>query len=81
VLNDFLEQIQAGLKNTQRMLFLASYLEDRVERGSNVNLIDSVLRKILQAGALKWFSFFFAFVGVFHRLTRLAEGTAVRNAR
>jgi len=56
-------------------------LEDRVERGSNVNLIDSVLRKILQAGALKWFSFFFAFVGVFHRLTRLAEGTAVRNAR
>lgn len=69
MLNDFSEQIQAGLKNTERRLLLASYFENRVERGSNVNLTDSVLRKILQAGAFKWFGFFFAFIGGFRRLT------------
>lgn len=63
------EQIQAGLKNAERRLFLASYFENRVERGSNINLTNDVLRKILQAGAFKWFGFFFAFVGGFHRLT------------
>lgn len=68
MLNDVSEQIQTGLKNTERRVFLASYLDNRAERGSNVNLTNSVFRKILQAGAFKWLSFFFAFVEGFHRL-------------
>lgn len=68
MLNDFLEEIQSGLKNTERRLFLASYFENMVQRGLNVNLPDSVLRKIPQAGAFEWFGFFFAFAGCFRRL-------------
>lgn len=39
--DDLSEQIQDGLRNTERNLFLSSYFENRIERGSNVDFTNS----------------------------------------
>lgn len=40
-MDDLSEQIQAGLKNTEKNPFLSSYFENRIERGSNIDFTDS----------------------------------------
>lgn len=40
-MDDLSEQIQDGLRNTERNLFLSSYFENRIERGSNVDFTNS----------------------------------------
>lgn len=41
MVDDLSEQIQAGLKNTEKNLFPSSYFENRIERGSNIDFTNS----------------------------------------